>query len=58
MPIVESYQFEGVFWVGNRWIEMLDMPLLQKQRLMQMTSPILRLELIQDFLEENKIVQF
>lgn len=56
MPSVDSYQFEDASWVGNRWIEMLDMPLLQKQRLMQMESPILRLELIQDFLEANKIV--
>lgn len=56
MPTVEFYQFEDVSWVANRWIEMLDMPVLQKQRLMQMESPILRLELIQDFLEANKIV--
>ncbi|MES2014059.1 MAG: LON peptidase substrate-binding domain-containing protein [Pseudomonadota bacterium] len=53
---VESYQFDNAAWVANRWLEILDLPLVQKQRLMQMESPILRLELIQDFLEENKIV--
>ena len=56
MPTVESYQFENVSWVANRWIEILDLPLVQKQRFLQMESPILRLELIQDFLEANKIV--
>ena len=56
MPAVESYEFENASWVANRWIEILDLPLVQKQRLMQMESPILRLELIQDCLEANKIV--
>jgi uncharacterized protein len=56
MPTIESYEFENASWVANRWIEILDLPLVQKQRLMQMESPILRLELIQDFLEENKII--
>ena len=56
MPTVESYQFENASWVANRWIEILDLPLVQKQRFLQMESPILRLELIQDFLEANKIV--
>jgi Lon protease-like protein len=56
MPTVQSYQFENASWVANRWVEILDLPLVQKQRLLQMESPILRLELIQDFLEANKIV--
>lgn len=55
MPIVEPYQFENAAWVANRWVELLDLPLLQKQRLMQMESPILRLELIQDILDANKV---
>lgn len=55
MPIVEPYQFENAAWVSNRWVELLDLPLLQKQRLMQMESPILRLELIQDILDANKV---
>ena len=56
LPEAESYQFDDSTWVGNRWIDLLDLPLLQKLRLMQMDSPILRLELIQDILEANKIV--
>lgn len=55
MPVVEPYPFENAAWVSNRWVELLDLPLLQKQRLMQMDSPILRLELIQDILDANKV---
>lgn len=55
MPVVGPYQFENAAWVSNRWVELLDLPLLQKQRLMQLESPILRLELIQDILDANKV---
>ncbi len=50
MPILKPYKFNDAAWVANRWIELLLMPLVQKQRLMQQDSPILRLELIHDFL--------
>ncbi len=56
LPDVGSYQFDDSTWVGNRWIDVLDLPLLQKLRLMQMDSPIVRLELIQDILEANKLI--
>ena len=55
LPVVGPYQFENAVWVSNRWVELLDLPLLQKQRLMQLESPILRLELIQDILDANKV---
>lgn len=50
IPIVEPYQFNDASWVSNRWVELLDLPLLEKQRLMQLDSPIVRLELIYDIL--------
>lgn len=53
MPVIQPYQFENAAWVANRWLELLDLPLLQKQRLMQLDSPALRLELIHDILYEN-----
>ena len=55
MPVVEPYEFENATWVSNRWVELLDLPMLQKHRLMQMASPILRLELICDILSANNI---
>lgn len=53
MPVIQPYHFENAAWVANRWVELLDLPLLQKQRLMQLDSPVLRLELIHDILYEN-----
>jgi uncharacterized protein len=53
LPVIEPYQLEDAAWVANRWVELLDLPLLQKQRLMQLDSPILRLELIHDILDED-----
>ncbi|HSI44079.1 MAG TPA: LON peptidase substrate-binding domain-containing protein [Methylotenera sp.] len=51
MPVVEPYLFEDASWVSNRWVELLDLPLIQKQRLMEIDSSIIRLELINDIIE-------
>ena len=53
IPVNQPYQFEDAAWVSNRWVELLDLPLLQKQRLMQLDSPIVRLELINDILNSD-----
>ena len=50
IPVIEPYKFDDASWVANRWIELLDLSLIQKQRLMQLDSPIVRLELIHDIL--------
>jgi uncharacterized protein len=54
MPVIEPYKFDDASWVANRWVELLVMPLLQKQRLMQLDSPVLRLEMIHDILDAGK----
>lgn len=51
IPVIQPYKFDDASWVSNRWVELLDLPLLQKQRLMQLDSPIVRLELIHDLLQ-------
>lgn len=53
MPVIKPYKFEDAAWVANRWVELLDLTLLQKQRLMQLDSPILRLEMIHDILDAD-----
>lgn len=50
IPVVKPYKFDDASWVSNRWVELMDLPLIQKQRLMQLDSPIVRLELIHDML--------
>ena len=51
IPIAKPYQYHDAAWVANRWVELLELPLLEKQRLMQLDSPIVRLELIHDLLD-------
>lgn len=53
LPFVKPYKFDDASWVSYRWIELMNLPLIQKQRLMQLDSPIVRLELIQDMLAGN-----
>jgi Lon protease-like protein len=55
VPIANPYQYNDASWVSNRWVELLDLPLLEKQRLMQLDSPIVRLELIYDLLDLSYI---
>ena len=50
IPVIKPYEFDNPSWVANRWVELLDLPLLQKQQLMQMDNPILRLGMIHDIL--------
>jgi Lon protease-like protein len=55
IPIAQPYQYNDASWVSNRWVELLELPLLEKQRLMQLDSPIVRLELIYDLLDLSYI---
>ena len=51
ISFMKPFRLESASWVSNRLVEMLDLPLLQKQRLMQLDSPVVRLELLNDILE-------
>ena len=44
-------------WVANRWCELLPMQTELKQRLMELDSPLMRLELVSDLLARNGIVK-
>ena len=50
LPIGEPYRFDDCGWVANRWCELLPMPTELKQRLMELDSPLMRLELVSDLL--------
>jgi uncharacterized protein len=54
LPIATPYLFDDCAWVANRWIELLNLPLAQKQRLLELDSPLVRLELVQDIFSENE----
>jgi hypothetical protein len=55
MPMRPPYHLDDCGWVANRWCELLPMPLALKQQLLELDSPLLRLELVCDILEHNGI---
>jgi Lon protease-like protein len=51
LPVQPPYRWQDAGWLSNRWAELLPMPLLERQRLMSMDNPLLRLELVVDRLD-------
>lgn len=56
-PFLEPYRFDDAAWVGNRWCEILPIPQAAKQKLMELTDPMVRLQLVDDFLRSKGVVQ-
>ncbi|MGE8202803.1 MAG: LON peptidase substrate-binding domain-containing protein [Variovorax sp.] len=57
LPIGMPYLLDDCGWVANRWCELVPMQLELKQRLMELDSPLMRLELISDLLARTGIAQ-
>lgn len=55
LPIGTPFRFDDCGWVANRWCEFLPVPTELKQRLMELDSPLMRLELISDLLARTGI---
>ena len=55
-PLVKNPQFDICGWVANRWCELLPLRAELKQQLLELDSPIIRLELVHDILEKYKII--
>lgn len=55
LPLQPPFELDDCGWVANRWCELLSLPLELKQRLMALDNPLLRLELVGDLLERNRI---
>jgi hypothetical protein len=55
MPMHPPYQLDDCGWVANRWYELLSLSTAQKQQLMALDNPLLRLELVSDELERSGI---
>lgn len=56
LPFHPPYHFNDCAWVANRWCELLPLPPLQKQQLMTLDNPLVRLELVSDILVKAGIV--
>jgi Lon protease-like protein len=57
LPITPPYRFDDCGWVANRWCELLPVPPELKQRLMELESPLMRLELVSDLLARTGITK-
>jgi len=55
LPIAEPFRFDDCGWVANRWCELLPLQPELKQRLMELGSPLMRLELVSDLLARTGI---
>ena len=51
LPLQPPYQWGDAGWLANRWAELLPMPSADRQRLMALDNPLLRLELVVDRLD-------
>ena len=45
-------QLSDCSWLANRWCQLLPLPLEMKQRLLELDSPLIRLELVSDLLDK------
>jgi Lon protease-like protein len=57
MPITQPYLFNDCGWVANRWCELLPTQPELKQRLMELDSPLMRLDLVSDLLARTGIAK-
>lgn len=56
MPIQAPFRLDECGWVANRWSELLPLQTEEKLRLMALDNPLVRLELIQDVLQERGLL--
>jgi Lon protease-like protein len=57
LPIPQPYRYDDCGWVANRWCELLPVPSELRQRLMELDSPLMRLELVGDLLTRTGIAK-
>ncbi len=55
LPLQQPWHLNDCGWVANRWCELLPLPVLLKQRLMELDNPLVRLELVSDVLARTGI---
>jgi len=56
-PFLPPYRFDDAGWVANRWCEILPISQAAKQKLMELPDPMVRLELVDDFLRSKGVVK-
>jgi Lon protease-like protein len=57
MPFSKPFALNDCGWVANRWSELLPLPPGQKEHLLGLDNPRLRLDLVSELLQEMGIMQ-
>jgi Lon protease-like protein len=55
--IAQPYRLDDAAWVGYRYAEILPVPALARQRLLELEDADLRLAIIHEYLLEHKLLQ-
>jgi len=55
-PFLEPHRLDDAGWVANRWCEILPISPAAKQKLMELPDPVVRLELVDDFLRSKGVI--
>lgn len=56
-PFTLPHALDEAGWVANRWCEILPISLAAKQRLMELEDPVMRLQLVDEFLRTKGVVR-
>lgn len=56
-PFTVPHELDNAGWVANRWCEILPISLAAKQRLMELEDPVMRLQLVDEFLRTKGVVR-
>ena len=55
-PFLQPHRLDDAGWVANRWCEILPLALAARQRLMALPDPMMRLELVHEFLRTHGLL--
>ena len=56
LPVQPPYVLDDCAWVANRWCELLPLATVDRQRLLALDNPLLRLELVGDMLAHHGVL--
>jgi Lon protease-like protein len=56
-PFLKPFLFDNAGWVANRWCEILPISIAAKQKLMELPDPLVRLQLVDEFLRTKGVVK-
>lgn len=54
--IPEPHRYDDIDWVGYRLSEILPIPELAKQKLLELEDPLARLEILEEYLDQRKLL--